>query len=195
MFITIEGIDKSGKSTVINRLKEDYTNIYFTKEPTETDIGKTVRNFIGKNNVSEMTTFFLFMADHSEHVERLDSAISSNKAVICDRYIDSRYAYQAHSLRDHVENPLEWIKNIQNKEWTIKPDLTIYLDITPEESLERIDKDENLDRFEKLEFQSQVRSNYKTLLREFDDRIIEVDASKPKDDVYYSVRNLIESKI
>lgn len=192
MFVTIEGIDKSGKSTLVKSLNEEFKNCKVTKEPkSNTSIGKEVRKALNNDNISEMTTFFLFMADHAEHIEQIKEYKKEYNLVLCDRYIDSRYAYQSQALQEYLDNPLEWMRNIQESGWSIFPDLTIYLDISANEAMNRVGE-ENLEKFENIKFQKKARQNYKELTEIFEDRIVKVDATKDKAEIIKQTKHIIQ---
>lgn len=141
MFITIEGIDGSGKSTQAGRLArwlEDFTGTktISTYEPGGWDGGKTLREFIlsGKD-YGPMSELLLFLADRSEHVRRLIAPeLSQGHNVICERWNDSTLAYQSggHELDIHQAQKLISACNFP------EPDIKILLDIAPELAYSRI---------------------------------------------------------
>nr|WP_269850421.1 dTMP kinase [Methanosarcina horonobensis] len=121
----------------------------FTREPTRgTLTGNAVENAI-QSETDQLAELFLFTADHAEHLAKLiKPALENGKTVISDRYSDSRYAYQGVTLKDRLENPLEWVKSL-HREWTIVPDLTFLFDIEPETAVERCGKRGEQTKFEK----------------------------------------------
>jgi len=179
--ITLEGIDGSGKSTVAEKLQKNpeiqALKPIFTREPTRGTItGNAVEKAI-QSDTDQLAELFLFTADHAEHLAKLvKPALESGKLVISDRYSDSRYAYQGVTLRTHLENPLEWVKNL-HRNWTIIPDLTFLFDIKPEVSIERCGKRGEQSKFEKLEFLQRVREVFLRLAVEDPERFIVIDAS------------------
>lgn len=199
MLITFEGIDYSGKSTVINSIEPDFDFIK-TKEPFEDEsvVGDATREVINKGEgggFNEVCTLFMFLADHAYHVENfIKPELSSNNIVVSDRYIDSRYAYQQESLQGLIDkdDTLNWIQSIQESgKWTVEPDLTILLDIPVQEFRKRSKKDKT-DSFEKERFLSKVRSNYLDLSDELD-RYRVVDANKDEKVVVQNVERIINS--
>ena len=101
MFITIEGMDGSGKSTQIKLLQEYLTkkglDFIITKEPGGTDVGKEIRKLLleGKKDIDPLSEAMLFFADRRLHVEQvIKPALESGKIVISDRFADSTYAFQ-----------------------------------------------------------------------------------------------------
>lgn len=161
MLITLEGIDGAGKTTVMEYLKEEWPDAVHTKEPTDSWLGDTVRRSINDESSNPFTDFFLFTADHATHVESVvKPALREDQLVLCDRYIDSRYAYQTVSLKPYLDNPLQWIRGV-HEPWTIIPDITILLDIPPETAVERL-KNGSM-KFENLDFLEEVYRNYQEL--------------------------------
>lgn len=179
--ITLEGIDGSGKSTVAEKLKKNPEikafNPVFTREPTRgTLTGNAVEKAI-QSDTDQLAELFLFTADHAEHLAKLiKPALENGKIVISDRYSDSRYAYQGITLKTHLENPLEWVKDL-HRGWTIVPDLTFLFDIRPEISIERCGKRGEQSKFEKLEFLQGVREIFLKLAADDPERFIVIDAS------------------
>jgi len=105
--ISIEGIDGSGKSTILKRIKRRWgeegfsEDVIFTAEPTDFAIGKKARE-LSDTDIDPFSLAFLFLADHAEHLSKLiKPALAEGKDVITDRYIDSRYAYQGVTLKKY----------------------------------------------------------------------------------------------
>lgn len=180
--ITLEGIDGSGKSTVAEKLQKNPEikafKPVFTREPTRgTLTGNAVEKAI-QSDTDQLAELFLFTADHAEHLAKLiKPALEKGKIVISDRYSDSRYAYQGITLKTHLENPLEWVKDL-HRGWTIVPDLTFLFDIRPEISIERCGKRGEQSKFEKLEFLRGVREIFLKLAADDPERFIVIDASR-----------------
>jgi dTMP kinase len=185
--ITLEGIDGSGKSTVAKKLQENPEirafEPVFTREPTRgTFTGAAVEKSI-QSDTDQLAELFLFTADHAEHLAKLvKPALENGKSVISDRYSDSRYAYQGVTLKNRLENPLEWVKNL-HRGWTIVPDLTFLFDISPEISVERCGRRGAQSKFEKIEFLRGVRELFIRLVEEDPERFIVIDASQPPEGV------------
>lgn len=197
--VSIEGIDGAGKTTVIDGTEEvDGLKTYFedatyTTEPNDdTWLGKKVRQAISNDgpDTPPMSVFFLFLAEHANHVEDIvKPSLEQGDTVICDRYIDSRYAYQSYEIDDLVEgDTLEWIRSIQEQKWTEIPDRTIILDLPVETAMERLDGDEIFEKSEKLEY---FRQTYLRLAEE-NDRYEVVDARQSPEEVVAECRELIE---
>lgn len=185
--ITLEGIDGSGKSTVLKKLQDNPKikefGPVFTREPTRgTLTGVAVEKAI-QSDIDQLAELFLFTADHAEHLAKIvKPALESGKSVISDRYSDSRYAYQSITLKNRLENPLEWVR-VLHKGWTIVPDLTFLFDIRPELSIERCGRRGDQSKFEKIDFLKGVRDTFLRLVEEEPERFIVIDASQPPERV------------
>ena len=108
LLITIEGIDGSGKSTLVSALRESLKDLdpVFTREPGSTWVGDAVRRAIAER-VDPVTEALLFVADHAAHLETVvRPALDGERMVISDRYTDSRYAYQGVMLEGKIPDPL-----------------------------------------------------------------------------------------
>lgn len=183
--ITLEGIDGSGKSTILKRLHHhfrDNPDVVFTREPTNGWIGEAVYRAI-ESETDPLAELFLFIADHAHHLSTtIKPALDDNKMVISDRYSNSRYAYQGATLKGTVDRPLEWVMGL-HKGWTVVPDLTILLDIDPATAIARVGNRNHQTKFEKIAFLEQVRSNYLDLVEMEPDRFLVVDAGLPIEEV------------
>lgn len=184
---TIEGIDGSGKSTITRRVvkkikKRTDTEVIKTKEPTETWLGDSVKKGL-RQDIDPLAEAFLFTADHIEHVEKeIRPKLKEGKLIISDRYNDSFYAYQGATLsnKKSIKNPIEYLKNLRN-DFTIKPDLTIFLDVSPEVAINRLGEDRI--KFENLDFQRKVYHNFKKIIKEERDRFLVVNGEKSKQEL------------
>lgn len=193
--ITIEGIDGSGKSTLLSTLKNTYPDALFTSEPQEDQwLGKVLRKALSDENMSDMSLFFLFLSEHSQHIEDyVNPALEKDKLVISDRFVDSRYAYQSYALDEHVDgNTLDWIQNIQENGWSTIPDKTIILDISVDTSLERI-ADNEKEVFEKRDRLEAARNIYLTLAENNPNRYEIVDAEQSPEKVSQECIDIINS--
>ncbi len=178
MLITIEGIDGTGKSTLVRNLKELLSDLnpVFTREPGSTWIGEVVRRGIAEN-INPVSEALLFTADHAAHLETLvKPELKNGRLVISDRFADSRYAYQASTLRGILPDPMRWIKGI-HEGWTIVPDLTFLLVIPVDDAIERLKRDrDHHEHFECMTTLEEVKNNYLLLAEEEPERFILVDA-------------------
>ena len=170
MFIVLEGIDGSGKSSVIRRLEEylesEGRKVIVTAEPTQGRIGKIVAETEGLIPESEA---LLFTADRAHHTKEINDWLSQGYTVICDRYFASTLAYQSAAGTD-----IQWLKTI-NSRVIRQPDVTILLDIDPEVSLKRVDSRGEKTRFEKLDYLRKVRKVYLDIADEYCFKVIDAD--------------------
>lgn len=204
LFVTIEGPDGSGKSSIVEMLKEylnDSNKDYIiTREPGGINIAEQIRDVILNKENTDMdarTEALLYAASRRQHMaQRVIPALKEGKIVICDRFVDSSLAYQGHARGIGIDD----VMNIN--EFAIDgymPNLTIYLDVSPEIGLERIalNKDREVNRLdlEKIGFHKKVRDGYYILLDKYPQRIKKVDASKTIDKVFEEVKSILESAI
>lgn len=192
MFITFEGPEGSGKTTVSNiiekRLEEIGYQVVHTREPGGTPIAEQIRNIIldkANTMLDARAEALLYAASRRQHlVEKVWPALKEGKIVICDRYIDSSLAYQGGARHLGVENVLNI--NMFATEGTF-PDMTLLFDIKPEDGLHRIAANANREvnrlDLEKLEFHKSVRNTFLELAKQYKDRYVIIDASKPLDEV------------
>jgi dTMP kinase len=177
LLITIEGIDGSGKSTLVSALRESLKDLdpVFTREPGSTWIGGAVRRAIAER-VDPVTEALLFVADHAAHLETVvRPALDAGKMVISDRYTDSRYAYQGEMLEGKIPDPPGWLRALHNG-WTVIPDRTFLLLIPVEEALQRLPGDKRREHFEDGPFLEKVQQNYITLAEAEPARFLLLDA-------------------
>lgn len=195
VFIVIEGVDGSGKSTVCRRAAEALSSrgvrAIVTAEPTREGIGAFIRSG-SAGRISQRTEALLFVADRNDHTERISREVDGGAAVICDRYFASTVAYQSAKL-DGDSSDRDWLIQI-NSDFTDRADVTILLDIDPREGLSRVDsRGEDISKFENLAFLEQVRENYLRLAEEFGFRV--VDASRGEDEVFSDVMSIINEVV
>ncbi len=188
MLITIEGIDGSGKTSVWRMLRQEFPGFVFTREPTDSDFGRYVKAEIGKSR-NPFFDLFLFMADHALHVRNvIEPAIREGKIVVCDRYIDSRIAYQGSALENTLDDPYEWIKKLHS--WSRFPDITLLLDLSPEKAIERCGERASRMKFENVEFLKKVRDAYLRMAGE-EERFVVISADRSLDDVFRDVKKTV----
>lgn len=204
MFITFEGPEGSGKSSVLDKiyhqLEHDGFNVLKTREPGGTPISEQIRNIIldkSNTNLEPRTEALLYAASRRQHlVEKIWPALKEGKIVLCDRYLDSSLAYQGNARGLGYENILS-INNFATE--NTFPDLTILFNIQPELGLERISKNSNREvnrlDLEKLDFHKKVREGFLELAKKYPERFYIVDASQPFLDVCLEVYDLIKYKL
>lgn len=189
MFVTVEGLDGSGKSTVIDAITEEYPNAVTTAEPSELWTGLQVRKCLSSEgstpSTEPLTDFYFFMGDRVNHIEKVvKPAVESGKLVVSDRYADSTRAYQPVALAESDLFDSQTMAKLFIEEamapWNYEPDLTIYLDVSVDTAMERVDADE---KYEKREFLTKVKQNYDALVGSERDRFIVIDGEQSKDEV------------
>ena len=204
-FITVEGGEGSGKTSVINEvvnlLKNDgYMNIVTSREPGGIKIATDIRNvLLDKENTSmdPITETFLFAASRRQHiVEKILPSLNENAIFICDRFIDSSYVYQGLAGNVGLDKVIDI--NTLAIDGCV-PNLTILFDLDPVVGLERINKNKNreVNRLDlaSLEFHNKVRDGYRKIANMFKDRIVVIDASQPFESVVKDVYDLIKTKL
>ena len=198
LFITLEGPDGSGKSTVATklceRLKNEGYEVVHTREPGGIEISESIRNIIldPKNTMMDSKTeALLYAASRRQHlVEKVFPAVEQGKIVICERFVDSSLAYQGFGRQIGMDEVLSInLFAIDNT----YPDMTIYLDIDEQVGLDRLKDRDFKDRLdqESIDFHHRVKQGYQEVLKRFKDRIQIVDASKTIDEVTQDVYNLV----
>lgn len=203
-FITFEGGEGSGKTTVIEHVKSALENdgytVVTTREPGGVEIAEQIRNVIlhkGNTEMDARCEALLFAAARRQHlVEKVIPAIEAGSIVLCDRFIDSSLVYQGLGRKIGVEEVYEL--NMFAVEDYI-PNLTIFFDIKPELGLARIANDENREinrlDLENNKFHQDVYDGYKLLTEKYSDRIKSVDASKDVDSVFNEAYQLIKKHL
>lgn len=204
IFISFEGCEGSGKSTVAKaiceKLEQDGYNYLFTREPGGTPIAEAIRSIILNPDTPEMrpqTEALLYAAARTQHtLEKIEPALEVGKLVLCDRYIDSSMAYQGVARLLGVRE-IEEINDFGIG--GIRPDYVFFFDIAPEESLKRIAARGKLDRLEqeKLEFHNRVYAYFKSH-EEWDKKYVTIDATKPLEHVieetYNNIIKILEAR-
>lgn len=200
LFVTFEGPEGSGKTTIINMLTEYLVEqgieVVHTREPGGSAIAEQIRDVIlDKNNTTmdPRTEALLFAASRRQHlVEKVIPALKAGKVVICDRFIDSSLAYQGKGRNLGIQNIYDI--NLFATDG-ILPDLTLLFDIDVEKGLERVfkDKDREVNRLDvaKVEFHKLVRSGYLEVAKKYPERIKIIDASKSVNEVFNDTKEIV----
>ncbi|CAM4103059.1 dTMP kinase [Mesobacillus thioparans] len=193
IFITVEGPDGSGKTTIIQmlaeKLKKEGYEIVATREPGGIEIAEQIRQVIldPKNTAMDSRTeALLYAAARRQHLaEKVRPALEKGQIVLCDRFVDSSLAYQGHARGLGID---EVYSINQFAIESMMPKMTLYFDVAPEVGLERINENKGREvnrlDLEKLEFHQKVREGYLMLAERFQDRIVKIDASKELETVY-----------
>lgn len=200
MFITFEGPDGSGKSSVIKKVYEDFTqkgyNLVLTREPGGTPISEKIRDIILDNNNTNLdarTEALLYAASRRQHlVEKIWPALKEGKIVLCDRFLDSSLAYQGGGRHLGIDNVLNI--NLFATENTY-PDVTFFFDVSPEIGLTRVshDKKRIADRLDKETegFHDTAYESFKEIVKRYPKRFYVIDASKSLDEVIFNVETIL----
>ncbi len=187
MFVVIEGIDGSGKTTVAKKLAEELSKlgrkVYLTYEPTDTKYGKIVKECVDFGDPFLIT--LAFALDRALHTHEIRKKISEGYDVICDRYFYSTLAYEGAMLSEkmELEEALNWIEEI-HKYIVIKPDYVFLLDVEPHTGLGRIESRKSssmIKFFEKERFLEKVRDIYLRIAEKYGMKTI--DGSKNVDEI------------
>jgi dTMP kinase len=187
LFIVIEGIDGTGKTTLCRFLEERLVregyDVVITAEPTGGPIGELIR----RKGFDPRAEALLFAADRSCHTADINEWLSRGKVVISDRYYVSSLAYQGASH----EGMTDWIAMI-NEPVIREPDVTVVLDIDPEEGLGRISSRGENSRFETVGYLARVRENYLRIARERGYRVM--DASRDRNETLDEIMKMIREE-
>jgi dTMP kinase len=201
-FITIEGNDGSGKSTVIQSLKEQLAKlnleVCYTREPGGSYVAEKIREVILDNDniaMDDKTEALLYAASRRQHLkETVFPALEEGKIVVCDRFIDSSLTYQGIARGLGVDEVFNM--NMFATEGFM-PHITIYLLVDPKVGLERKSHQKELDRLEheKLEFHEKVYNGYLMLADRFKDRVHIVNGNVTIEEECKAVNDIILSFI
>jgi len=203
LFITFEGPDGCGKTSIINLIKEYYKDnekIIFTREPGGTKISEKIREIILSNdnaNMSPRTEALLYSASRAQHVDELIKPnLEKGNIVVSDRFVLSSLAYQGGGRELGVED----VRKINDFAINgVNPDMIIFFYVDPLTTLKRKSLNENADRLELSgdDFHSRVYDTYMELLEEMkDDEVLrKVDATKSMEEVFEDVKKIIDEKM
>jgi dTMP kinase len=199
-FITFEGIDGSGKSTQVKllseKLKQSGCKVYSTFEPTDSPIGSIIKNiFKGRIEADHKTIAALYVADRLDHLlnktNGLLKKMEEGYTVISDRYYFSSYAYQGTHM------PMDWVIEANSLcAGLLRPDLTVFIDISPEIGMQRLNNDRNMiELYENLDNLNKVREKY---FESFDklrheENIFITDGNRTSESIFADIWNKIGS--
>ena len=202
LFITLEGIEGAGKSTVIdfieNFIISSGYDVVKTREPGGTAIGEQIREILlNKNNdkLTDDTELLLIFAARAQHLsEIILPNLTSNKIVLCDRFIDASYAYQG-AGRGIEQSKINLLEN-----WVmpdIKPDLTFLLDLDPKIAFERTNKRSDADRFESedIHFFEKIRQYYLERAENEPERFRVINSELSLEDVQEQIKNILKDMV
>lgn len=199
-FITLEGVDGSGKSTQLFRLagllRRSGETVLETREPGGAPGAEAIRRLLVEGDPgrwSPETEILLFTAARRDHMERtIRPALARGETVLCDRFVDSTRVYQG-AARADLRGTVDTLHELAIG---LEPDLTLILDIDPEAALYRgLVRATREDRFERMGvgFQSQLRTGFLRLAAEFPDRCRVVPADGSEEDVAARIARIVEA--
>lgn len=199
-FITFEGVEGAGKTTVLHALSNKLINLGYevitTREPGGIHIAEQIRQIIldpDNTKMEERTEALLYAAARRQHlVEKVLPELKKGKIVLCDRFIDSSLAYQGYARGLGIE---EVYRINQFAIQDVMPDLTLLFDIDPKKGLERItankDRERNRLDLEKIDFHNKVYEGYQILHHQFPNRIQIINADQAFEGVNQSAMDAI----
>lgn len=194
-FIVLEGIEASGKTTQVAKLLEAFPNAILAKNPTDGEIGTFIRKEVlgGHSSIPPVAYQYLFSADREIFQQQLIELLKEGKTVICDRYFWSSVAYGALDkedldIEDFEEVSLVSLSILSMYHQFLIPDLTVYLEVSLEESLRRLnDSVKHTEIYDNHETNVKVKKGYEWLLKKFPEEITVVEANGSIDEVHKNV--------
>ena len=203
-FITLEGVEGSGKSTLINFIRDSIESngkkVVVTREPGGIDIAEQIRSVIlDKKNIKMdgRTEALLYAAARRQHlVEKVIPSLNEGNIVLCDRFIDSSLAYQGYA-RGLGINEVFSVNKFAIED--LMPDLTLYLDLDPQIGLNRIAKNKGREinrlDLEEINFHIKVREGYEEVLKMFPERMVRIDANQDIGKVMADINEVLISRL
>ena len=208
LFITFEGVEGSGKTTQIQRLKKYFSqkgiSCKITREPGGCLIGEMVRKILLNPDHREMvpsSELLLYEASRAQHVEEvIKPFLKKGGVVLCDRFSDATLAYQGYGRKID----LKWIEHLNHlSSQGVKPDLTFLLDCPSDVGLKRALhrnrtlKQENEERFEKekIQFHRRVRKGYLAIAKKEPRRVKVIDTRQGEEKVFEKIRKIVDDLI
>ncbi len=198
-FIVFEGIDGSGKSTQMKLLSQYLTDRSVpnvcTHEPTDSPFGRLVHACMkGSVDTGEHTIAAMFAADRLDHIENpvygMKKTLEEGTTVLCDRYYFSSFAYNGGFV------PLEWVEELNRPAMELlRPDLVLFMDLSPETSMGRVEKREARERYETLEKQHKVRSKFFEVFDRYRERenIVIIKSEEEKERTQAEIRRAVDA--
>ncbi|PRX26442.1 thymidylate kinase [Orenia metallireducens] len=205
-FITLEGVEGSGKSTQVRLIKEYLEGLGYkvltTFEPGDTEVGKEIRRILLSPDNTELVSraeLLLYVAERAQHVfELVKPSLAKGKIVISDRYTDATLAYQGYA-RGLNQKLIEELNVIATE--GLEPDLTLLLDIDPQISLQRAKQVTAQNHYkgdrieaEKISFHQRVREGYLDLANK-KERIELIDAKQSIEDIFNSIKIILQKRL
>lgn len=198
LFISFEGGEGSGKTTIIDSLVDELEKKGFeivrTREPGGVQIAEEIRNIIldcKNTTMCSETETLLYAASRMQHLhEKVIPALNEGKIVICDRYLDSSLVYQGYARGVGFDDVLKANCFALN----YLPNITFFIDVTPDVGLKRLgNRQDKMDRLDKesIDFHQKVYDGYVKLCDLYSDRIVRIDGNREKEIVYKDVASRV----
>ena len=204
LFVTFEGGEGSGKSTVLKQVNEillsEGHSTLLTREPGGTPISEQIRNVIldkANTAMDPRTEALLYAASRRQHlVEKIWPALKEGKIVLCDRFLDSSLAYQGGARGLGMDEILEVNRYATEGQF---PDITLFFNLDPSIGLQRIaanaGREVNRLDLERMTFHEKVRASFQKLASLYPERYVTIDASQPLEKVVKDSLKAIKAKL
>lgn len=200
LFVTFEGGDGSGKTTLIESLAKHLSNldysILITREPGGTKLGEHIRTLLlmqNSHSISARAELALFLASRAQHVEEvIRPALDAGKIVLCDRFNDSSIAYQG-IARNLGEKEVKEACNFFSH--YITPDLTLYLDLDPKIGFSRVKGEKDRIESEDISFHNKIRGAYKQIAEKEPHRFHIIDAAQSPEKVFKEAYGHVQKEL
>jgi dTMP kinase len=203
-FVTLEGGEGSGKSTIVNYIKDFLESrgkrVVITREPGGIDIAEQIRSVILDKKNTKMdgrTEALLYAAARRQHlVEKVIPSLNEGYIVLCDRFVDSSLAYQGYA-RGLGINEVFSINKFAIGD--LMPDLTLYLDLDPQIGLNRIAKNKGREinrlDLEEINFHVNVREGYEEVVKMFPERMVRINADQEIGKVVADIKKVLIERL
>ncbi len=201
MFITFEGGEGSGKTTLIQKLEEILHSkgyeVVATRAPGATPLGKKIRELLLSPDlgitIGRRAELMLYLADRAQLIEEvIEPALLKGDIVLCDRFNDSSVAYQGVARGLGLEEVKDLCETVCEG---LVPDITFFLDIDPSIGISRLtEKPDRLEQ-EKIDFHQQVRQGFQMIAQQEPERFHVIDATLSKEEVFAEALKVIEKKL
>lgn len=207
LYIAIEGIDGSGKTTqahlLVENLKKRGKKVVYTKEPTDGEIGRFVREILaGKKKFRPVAFQYMFCADRVEHQERIMGYLKDGYVVVSDRCFWSAVPYGAYDRgielgkgESNGEVLLAAFGILSAYHQFIAPDIAFYLDVSAQLAVERLSAARHIpDIYDKRKILERIQASYKWLVKQFPEEFVIIDGAKSPEEVSNKIFQIINNK-
>jgi len=200
MFITFEGGEGTGKTTLIKtiaKILSETHDVVTSREPGGSTITEAIREIIldpKYKGVTPYTEALLLAASRAQHLDEVIlPALAQNKIVLCDRYLDSSLAYQAYAR----DLGFKFVLNINQYAVEHLPNLTFYIDLDPKIGMSRISKRDKYDRLdqETIDFHNKVRTGYLQVASMYPKRVVTIDGNQSIEAITHQIINKIRESL